>query len=82
MNRLFDEDHPAPHLILGHTHVPRWQERIRKRKAETFDKYTNSGTAGMHEGLIWCVEIVDGIPTLHAWFEENGPSGQSRDEHE
>lgn len=71
LNKTFDT-YPPPHLILGHTHVAEWNARIKKCGSDVFENYTNGSTAGRHEQLIWCVEIVDGQVSLHTWFRENG----------
>ena len=66
-----------PHIVIGHTHSPRF--RAWDDHDKPFTKYTNSGTAGRFEQLLWCVEVVNGAPTLHAWFENS--SGQLVDCH-
>jgi hypothetical protein len=70
MDKTFDADHPAPHLILGHTHAPKWHSRVRKNDGNAFLGYTNSGTAGRYEELLWCVEIDAGQVSLHTWFRD------------
>jgi hypothetical protein len=62
----------APYLVLGHSHEPRhrsWNPAT-SRQAE---HYLNSGAAGRFENLIWCVEIIDGIPQVVAWHRPGGP---------
>jgi hypothetical protein len=62
---------PYPFLILGHTHEPRHSPA--RPGGGSYDKYTNSGTAGRYEGLLWSVEIIDAEPELHIWYHaDNG----------
>jgi hypothetical protein len=76
--KLMDEAFPSgrhgppayPYLILGHTHEPRHQSK--RPGGGYFNKYTNSGTAGRYDGLVWCVEIIDGVPEVHVWYRDNG----------
>jgi hypothetical protein len=70
LTKTFESDDRTPHLILGHTHVPRWNALVSKWSLQVFHKYTNSATAGRYDGLIWCVEIVNGNVSLHAWYKE------------
>jgi hypothetical protein len=70
LEEAFEDAPKQPHLVLGHTHTPRY--RAADEDGRVFANYTNTGTAGRFDDLIWCVEIVKGEPSLHAWHWENG----------
>ena len=55
-----------PYLILGHTHEPRCGPS--RPGGGYYEKYTNSGTAGRYDGLLWCVELENGVPEVHVWY--------------
>ena len=59
-----------PYLVLGHTHTPR--QGPRRPGGGRYDKYSNSGTAGRYDGLLWCVELDNGVPEMHVWYRDGG----------
>jgi len=64
-----------PRLILGHTHEPR--DMAHDEDATVWQRYANTASAGRYEGLVWCVEIEDGVPGLHAWrWTEDGTAAE------
>jgi hypothetical protein len=69
----------APFLVLGHSHEPRhrsWNPATSKQ----VDHYLNGGAAGRFENLIWCLEIVDGVPQVVAWHRPGGPRSNAEPE--
>jgi hypothetical protein len=62
----------VPYLLLGHSHEPRHKAWDREEEDQA-DHYLNSGAAGRFENLIWCVEIIDGVPQVVAWHRPGGP---------
>jgi len=73
MNELFGPS--LPWLILGHSHEPRMKKTLRAGRVE---RYVNCGSAGRYQDLVWCAEIVDGNPSLHAWYCEDGTLFRTR----
>jgi len=67
----------APHLVLGHTHQMRHRPGVPAfmyKDSWNWDKYTNTGTTGMWEGCVTCVEIVDGMATPVMWYRGSDSS--------
>ena len=63
----------VPYLVLGHSHEPRHKSSIPETSQQA-DRYLNSGAAGRFENLIWCLEIIDGVPQVVAWHRPGGPN--------
>ena len=65
----------APYLVLGHSHEPRHRAVTSHGDGTTgiAEQYLNCGAAGRFENLIWCVEIIDGVPQVVAWHRPKGP---------
>ena len=63
----------VPYLLLGHSHEPR-HKACHPAEDEQADHYLNSGAAGRFENLIWCVEIIDGVPQVVGWHRPGGPA--------
>ena len=63
----------VPYLLLGHSHEPR-HRAWNPAESEQADHYLNSGAAGRFENLIWCVEIIDGVPQVVGWHRPGGPA--------
>ncbi len=59
-----------PKLIIGHTHEPRIQSRIKESANDIAIHYLNSGSAGRFENLIWGIELVNGSEKLISWTKE------------
>ena len=62
----------VPYLLLGHSHEPRHKASVPAKSAQA-DHYLNSGAAGRFENLIWCVEIIAGVPQVVGWHRPGGP---------
>jgi hypothetical protein len=62
-----------PYLLLGHSHEPRHRS-WNPATAVQSERYLNSGSAGRFENLIWCTEIVDGVPQIAGWHRPGGPT--------
>ena len=82
--RVFDEvfineqlestfESKPPYLVLGHSHEPR-HRAWNPAKSKQADRYLNTGSAGRFGNLIWCLEIVDGVPQVVAWHRPGGPA--------
>jgi hypothetical protein len=63
----------VPYLLLGHSHEPRHRAWNPAESGQA-DHYLNSGAAGRFENLIWCVEIIDGVPQVVGWHRPGGPA--------
>jgi len=66
MRKAFKNAPNIPNLILGHTHEPKIGALDKKGRA--YNKYFNTGATGHYEQLIWCVEVVNGVGSLYAWY--------------
>jgi Calcineurin-like phosphoesterase len=66
LRRTFKDAPHIPHVVLGHSHVPKWRPHLRRNGKEIFENYSNCGTAGRYEDLLWCIEIDHGTASLHA----------------
>ena len=61
-----------PYLLLGHSHEPRHHSWNPATDTQS-DRYLNCGSAGRFQNLIWCTEIIDGVPQIAAWHRPGGP---------
>jgi hypothetical protein len=61
-----------PYLLLGHSHEPRHRPWNPATSTQS-DRYLNSGSAGRFQNLVWCTEIIDGVPQIAAWHRPGGP---------
>jgi hypothetical protein len=68
-----------PYLLLGHSHEPRHRSWNPATSTQS-DRYLNSGSAGRFENLIWCTEIIDGVPQVAAWHRPGGPQSDDAPE--
>jgi hypothetical protein len=68
-----------PYLLLGHSHEPRHRSWNPATSVQS-DRYLNSGSAGRFENLIWCTEIIDGVPQIAAWHRPGGPESDATPE--
>jgi hypothetical protein len=68
-----------PYLLLGHSHEPRHRSWNPATSTQS-DRYLNSGSAGRFQNLIWCTEIVDGVPQIVAWHRPGGPDSDAAPE--
>lgn len=69
----------VPYLVLGHSHEPRHQS-WNPATSKQANYYLNSGAAGRFQNLIWCVEIIDGVPQVAAWHRPGGPKSSTAPE--
>jgi len=61
-----------PHLILSHTHNPKNKADIpNSKKNKIWEKYSNSGTAGMWEDIVFCLEVEYPDIRVIAWKKED-----------
>jgi hypothetical protein len=68
-----------PTLVLGHTHEPRIQPMFRDVDGgDAFPQMLNSGAAGRYEGLLWAIEIDDGVAELVVWTSIDSATPQRR----
>jgi predicted phosphodiesterase len=65
MKRVFPARRSRPTLVLGHTHEPR--SNALSKGEFTINYYANSGTPGRFQNLLWCLEIINGVPRVVSW---------------
>ena len=65
-----------PYLLLGHSHEPRHRAWNPATDTQS-DRYLNCGSAGRFQNLIWCTEIIDGVPQIAAWHRPGGPESEA-----
>lgn len=79
---LYDEiedeyhDDPAqPHLVLGHTHNIKHDAVVPGAARRVWREYSNTGTTGMWEECVTCLEILHGtvMPMIWRLDENNRP---------
>ena len=57
-----------PRVILGHTHEVRHSARV--HGGHVAEGYYNSGSAGRFVGLLWGLEVVNGVATVVSWDQD------------
>ncbi len=64
-----NRDQFLPTLIIGHTHEPRhiFANPENDHSASARPLYMNTGSAGRHDNLIWCVEIDEHGDRVVSW---------------
>jgi len=74
LENIYGDSERQPHLIFGHTHnvrdragVPDWMYRDEWE----WDEYSNSGTTGMWEDIVFCLEIEYPDVRAVAWYLDN-----------